>query len=286
MSSGLYSGTSGLALGTGLYRDVSGLWGGASGLVNGFGSPYSPEALAYFAAMSVQPSDARKDVINTFINSLVAAGVWAKLDWLSLFAAHDAQAARLNAVSPSQIMTAVNSPTFVTDRHYVGDGATSYLNTGWNPVTASSPKWTQNDHSVGVWCRNDVSAFAQCDFGHYARVHMAARSGTSMQTYPSANSATAVLPATTSVGFSAWSKTSATQASLYKNGANIGTRSVTTAAPFNVPFLVLTGNQSSGVPNGYSTREVAAIFFGSQLSDADQLALYNALSTYMTAVGA
>lgn len=38
MSTGLYSGASGLALGRGLYRDVSGLWGGASGLVTGFGS--------------------------------------------------------------------------------------------------------------------------------------------------------------------------------------------------------------------------------------------------------
>ena len=37
MSSGLYSGVSGLALGSGLYRNVSGLWGGASGLINGFG---------------------------------------------------------------------------------------------------------------------------------------------------------------------------------------------------------------------------------------------------------
>lgn len=37
MSSGLYSGVSGLALGTGLYKDTSGLWSGASGLIDGFG---------------------------------------------------------------------------------------------------------------------------------------------------------------------------------------------------------------------------------------------------------
>lgn len=36
MSNALYSGVSGLALGVGLYRNVSGLWGGASGLVDGF----------------------------------------------------------------------------------------------------------------------------------------------------------------------------------------------------------------------------------------------------------
>lgn len=36
MSTGLYSGVSGLALGSGLYRNVSGLWSGASGLIAGF----------------------------------------------------------------------------------------------------------------------------------------------------------------------------------------------------------------------------------------------------------
>jgi len=37
MAVGLYSGVSGLALGIGLYKNVSGLWGGSSGLINGFG---------------------------------------------------------------------------------------------------------------------------------------------------------------------------------------------------------------------------------------------------------
>jgi hypothetical protein len=42
MSSGLYSGVSGLALGVGLYRGVSGLWSGASGLITGWGGAVSP----------------------------------------------------------------------------------------------------------------------------------------------------------------------------------------------------------------------------------------------------
>jgi hypothetical protein len=44
MATGLYSGTSGLALGVGLNRGVSGLWGGASGLINGFGG-FNPATL-------------------------------------------------------------------------------------------------------------------------------------------------------------------------------------------------------------------------------------------------
>lgn len=42
MSSGLYSGASGIALGVGLYRQVAGLWSGASGLVSGFDNPIPP----------------------------------------------------------------------------------------------------------------------------------------------------------------------------------------------------------------------------------------------------
>lgn len=53
MSVGLYSGVSGLSLGTGLYRDVSGLWGGASGLIDGFGGSISPTLILDFVGPSV-----------------------------------------------------------------------------------------------------------------------------------------------------------------------------------------------------------------------------------------
>ena len=46
MSTGLYSGVSGLALGTGLYKGTQGLWGGASGLINEFGATLALNFLA------------------------------------------------------------------------------------------------------------------------------------------------------------------------------------------------------------------------------------------------
>jgi len=62
VSSGLYSGVSGLALGSGLYRNVSGLWGGASGLTAGFGggSPYGGASLYLdFLSMTAPTFDNR-----------------------------------------------------------------------------------------------------------------------------------------------------------------------------------------------------------------------------------
>ncbi len=60
MSVGLYSGVSGLALGTGLYKNVSGLWGGASGLIDGFAgtSPFSGASL-YLNFLAGAPLDSR-----------------------------------------------------------------------------------------------------------------------------------------------------------------------------------------------------------------------------------
>jgi len=60
MSSSLYSGVSGLALGTGLYKNVSGLWGGASGLIDGFGGgdPFSGASL-YLNFLAGAPLDSR-----------------------------------------------------------------------------------------------------------------------------------------------------------------------------------------------------------------------------------
>ena len=60
MAVGLYSGVSGLALGIGLYRNVSGLWGGASGLIDGFGGadPYAGASL-YLNFLAGAPLDSR-----------------------------------------------------------------------------------------------------------------------------------------------------------------------------------------------------------------------------------
>ena len=60
MSVGLYSGVSGLALGTGLYKNVSGLWSGASGLTAGFGggSPFGGASL-YLDFLAGAPLDPR-----------------------------------------------------------------------------------------------------------------------------------------------------------------------------------------------------------------------------------
>lgn len=62
-----------------------------------------PETTAYVNAMSVTPSSERQIVINDFIKAVKDAGIWNKIDVLALHAAHDEQAARINAIDPTEI---------------------------------------------------------------------------------------------------------------------------------------------------------------------------------------
>lgn len=290
MSSGLFSGVSGLAIGSGLYRGVSGLWSGASGLLAGWGDTYSPEALAYFAAMSVQPDDTRKALLNTLINTLISGGVWAKLDWLTIMAAHDAQAARINAKTPAEVATVVNSPTFTTDRGYTGDGATSYLNTGVNPSTAISPNYVQNSCHMGVWIGTNVQSGSQNDLGNvYAMMNSRNNPNALRYTPQLSGVIVSTYAATTSIGHSMWRRTTSLLHAAYRDGVEVHTGSNASLAVPNSSILLCASNSSTTgtiTPVNYSARRVQAAHWGAQLSAGEITTLYNALATYMTAVGA
>ncbi|SCY69259.1 hypothetical protein SAMN05660666_02502 [Novosphingobium aromaticivorans] len=249
---------------------------------------YSAEATAYFAAMSVQPDATRKSALDTLIASLKSAGVWAKLDWLTVHAAHDEQAARVNAVNPAQVASVGVAPTFTTDRGYTGNGTTQYLNTGWNPSSAGG-KFTQNDCFMGMWAGTDVTSGAQYDCGN-SNATINGRSGaTSPITAQSAASSTPTLPVSTSIGFTSFTRTSSTAGVAYKNGASMGAISSTSTTLRNASFLICAANSSTTgtvTAANFSTRRNQALCWGQGLSGAEQLALYNALATYMTAVGA
>lgn len=111
-------------------------FGSPFGIGHNGGSGYTAEAEAFFAARATVLDDASdpggvlRGQYNDVFVALIAQGLWPFIRWLSLMCVDDAQAARINMKDPSQVATAVNSPTFVVDRGYEGDGATSYLSSG------------------------------------------------------------------------------------------------------------------------------------------------------------
>jgi hypothetical protein len=249
---------------------------------------YEAETNALLALFTVQPDATRKGHINTLIASLKngatsGTNIFAGLDFLHVYAAHDEQAARRNWIQDAYHSGAINSPTFTSDRGFAGNGTSSYLDTNFNPTTASSPKFTQNNASGGVWSRTaaqeSVSVFGWFDNSDGFVINPR---NTSDQMATRANEANSVNFANSDgSGWFCAGRSASASTRAYKNGASVGTGSGGSSALNNATFK--TGHVTGTT---YSTREVAADYAGRFLTLAEQADLYNAVRTYLLAVGA
>ena len=242
---------------------------------------YDSAASSLFARMSSEPSATRKGHINTLISALKTAGIWTKLDVLYILAAHDAQAARLNWKADAYNLTAVNSPTFTTDRGYAGDGSTSYLDTGWDAAT-NGAQFTQNSATIFGWSR---TAGQNNGFwlgtGTALSIALRPRStADALRYYVNAASLTDVAN-TDGSGLLAASRSGANATQSYRNGNSIGSAgSVASGALSSVDVNIGRCNST------FNPAQCAAMGLGANLNATEHAALYTALNTYLTAVGA
>lgn len=239
------------------------------------------------AAMSVPPTDLRKGYIAQCIRALYAGGIWAKLDVMWVLAAHDEQAARLNWITPASFtLTAVNSPTFTTDRGFAGNGTTSYLDTGWDAATNGS-QYTQDSAHVGSYQRTAATVgTGSTGLG----------SGTALNVGVNASAAASTARArinTTTLGVNPGEsgtlplhrmgirRASSTTIIPMLDGVDGASLSLTSSA-LNSSDLNFGRNNTTSFAN----TQFAAGHIGGALDATEGLAIYNALYAYMVAVGA
>ena len=249
---------------------------------------YLPEAKALFSAMTLQPSGARKSLIDRTIRSLKAGGVWSALDALYVTAAHDEQAAKINWKDPGTYdLTAVNSPTFTTDRGFAGDGSTSYLKTGFNPATAGGNFAAADGHASAWSLTSRATAVYNSLIG--------AQDGTKFiqigLNWPGANSSFRINDAggllngyTTTDGHFVEDRVADTKAA-YRNTTNLSAPAAANNGLVSLELYIGARN-SSGTPDQYSTDQIASATIGGGLGTDRVAALYDALNTYMGEVGA
>jgi len=248
------------------------------------GVSYSAEATALFAAMDVQPSAARKSSYNTLITTLKAQGLWDKTDVLHLYAAHDAQAGRLNIKSPSTFAaTEANSPTFETDRGYTGNASTSYLSTTFNPATAGGV-FVQNSGHIGCWSRTDNGgASALCGNSGTGNTFLAPDlTGTFFYGVNSSQS----VAGTDKIGHFVASRRDSTDIEAYRNAVSVQTVASASAAPVSLPVYIGARADAADPPIQFSPEQIAAFHIGSGLTDTNVTDFYNALLAYLQDVGA
>lgn len=240
-----------------------------------------PATAALVARMTGAPGVARVAAIDALVRALKDSGVWAKLDILYLTAAHDEQAARRNWIADAYNLAAVNAPGFVADRGFTGDGATSYLDTGFQPGVSSGHA-AQDDNHLGVWCRNNISG-SGIDLGATNHQINANNSGNLSARNMAGTSNT--VASGTSVGHSLTSRSAGTGYARYRSGVSLGDATQASSAAVAVN-LYLGCRNASGTPALFSTRQIAAAHAGSALTPVQVSTMYAALSAYLTNVGA
>lgn len=234
------------------------------------------------AAMSVPPTTLRQGEIARMIQALYASGTWAKTDAMWVMAAHDEQASRLNWIAPGSFtLTAINSPTFTTDRGWAGNNTSSYLDTAWDASNNGS-QFQQNDAHMSLYARTagggNVPAFGT---GTGFNNGVNARTGTNGQVRLN-NGSTFV------------SATSGGTLPLQMIGRRIDSANVTIVRDGVAQTAVAnTSGARSSVDlnfgrwgNTYTSSQCSGGSVGANLDDTQALDFYNAWHTYMVAVGA
>ena len=260
-------------------------WGGSGG----GGGGHSAEALAYLARTVGGNEGGNGANIATLIDGLVADGVWAKLDALYVLAQQNETDAKLNLVGTSYGLTQTGSLAkpwprtgtlvFAPYQGFSGfNTAGSYFNTGLTPVTAPSPNFIQNSASFGFWSYAAVTG-GTAEMGQSGGDNNQINGNYNGTTYARVNDSSSG-PSTSpaSNGLYVGDRYSSTNSSFYYNGVLQNTLTTTSVWP-PTTFLI-------GTTSGVGTPEtLSAAFIGASLGAAGQLALYNRLRTYMTAVG-
>jgi hypothetical protein len=242
---------------------------------------YGFETRLLLANMTTEPDAARRYLIDETIKALKDAGIWSKLDMLYMLAAHDSQAARLNWLNPAgPALSAVNSPTFTTDRGYAGNGTSSYLNTSLSPNTFDHLR--RDSAHLGFWQVTNASTNSN-DIGIFGDAN------TRLRNYNSGSSlagrlhdaTTGIFTTSSSTGHAVINRSAASARQFYQSGTSVGTDSVTsTAGPSGSSLNLLRADAS------YTADQLAAAHAGASLSSTEVANLYTILRDYLQELGA
>jgi hypothetical protein len=238
------------------------------------------ETSALALRFTADPGDARRSLIDACVGALKTAGAWAKLDVLYLFAGHDSQAALLNWKQNLYNGSAVNSPTFTTDRGYAGDGVSAYINSNFADNVAGA-NWSLDSVTEGVWINADGgganAALGVTNTSNNAVITPLVSGVARARIHGTSNAQIAV---PNRLGWTAGVRESSTSMTSY--------RGATGGAVNTVGSISLTAANICALRNNatYAADRVAAVVLGGSLTTTEHAALYEALGAYLTALGA
>lgn len=247
---------------------------------------FDEDAVALFAAMSEQPTAARKTRYNTLITGLKADDNWDAIHFLHLYAAHNADDALLNIKDPATFTATLEgtaAPAFTEDSDYETDGVDNYIDTNFNCSTDGD----QDSIGWAFWSlTNAQSAVRNGQNDGTDSLSMAPRDTNDRIVYTvnqanAAASSTANGSVTSSIGFFYCNRSANNAVQAGKNGVQIGTDTDASATPNNLTLKLGTQTVST-----FNATKFAMSLACTTRTEAQWLQIYNRLLDYMQGVGA
>lgn len=261
-----------MQLGLGLSLPLVGKWGGANYVF------VNAEAAALVARFTTPPTEGRKPLIDNLVGALKAAGAWALRDWYHFIGA-DAQATNLNWKSTSYTLLPVNSPAFVADRYYQGDGSSAYLDT--RAVRNALTNYQQDSANLAVWSGLGAgSSSAALLGGNIATARILPRSGGGNASIRINDGTALNLAVATPEGWTSANRSGASARQTYKDGAQLTSDATASAALTASTFYYM---QDVGT---YCALPWLAGAGGGSLTLAQHTAERAAIYTYLQSIGA
>lgn len=255
-----------------------------------FYSGTTPEGDAVIAAMPTIPNAERQILIQTLVAGLIDDGIWSKLDFLYLLAAHAQDSSLLNWINPgTHDATVINllAANYIIDRGWTGNGVNGYLNTNYTPST-DAINYALNSASIGVYVRTDVNE-DKFDIGVQpiaGNNYISITSRYSNIAYiKNNNGITTNIANTDSRGFFINTRLDATDQDLYKNKVKIiDGNDVSVAIPNDV--IIILALNINGVPSLECTKQISTAFTGAGMTQTDVNNFTDRLELFLDAIGA
>lgn len=234
---------------------------------------------------------ARRIIVDQFVYSEKASGNWALTDdYWGLWGENSAQA--LTSLKQKRLASAVNTPTFTADRDYTFDGVSNYIDTGFIP-NSHGVAYTGNVQRIAAYERTNLNAAsytAGTRVGTSNSVGIICRQSSSITggLNNTAGAVNFVISPADSRGLKAISRDGGTTALGYDRGVRKTDVTGLTVGSTNKPTVALTVGalNSSGTLISFRAASVGFVTIGGPLSDAQELAQYNAVQAWATSIGA
>lgn len=255
-------------------------------------APNSAEAQQFYDRLFTPPTPGSAEEIrwNTFIDGLVADGVWARLDALTLWFAGanegDCHVNLIQSAYNTERYQTAGAVTYTQGQGYSGGNVNRCIVSNFNPSTASGAKFTRNDASFGMLIYSTATV-GQAAINNGAREGGGMSSLENIALYPKYNTTVGYhncngteesFPAADGVadssGFYIIQRTGANAAAVYRNDMVTPVDSSTSASTALVDSEIWYRCQHS----------CRMAFIGGSLTEAQRIAFKSRLQTLVTAI--